>query len=139
MGRHVGHSFIYLQDALQDSRTLTIQLLADAQQGRQAIQVRYSQLKYFISPSFFSPPPPPACLLQGKVSRQKALCFCCQSSHPFCFLRSLTEVVVELKIKCCYMSFAFLQHNPVMQITIYMKLCTNALECEAFQESSDLV
>lgn len=39
MGRHVGHSFIYLQDALQDSRTLTIQLLADAQQGRQAIQV----------------------------------------------------------------------------------------------------
>uniref|UniRef100_A0A8C4JLH6 RING-type E3 ubiquitin transferase n=1 Tax=Dromaius novaehollandiae TaxID=8790 RepID=A0A8C4JLH6_DRONO len=25
MGRHVGHSFIYLQDALQDSRTLTIQ------------------------------------------------------------------------------------------------------------------
>ncbi|POI36238.1 hypothetical protein CIB84_000007 [Bambusicola thoracicus] len=46
MGRHVGHSFIYLQDALQDSRTLTIQLLADAQQGRQAIQVRYSQLNY---------------------------------------------------------------------------------------------
>lgn len=39
MGRHVGHSFIYLQEALQDSRTLTIQLLADAQQGRQAIQV----------------------------------------------------------------------------------------------------
>lgn len=55
MGRHVGHSFIYLQDALQDSRTLTIQLLADAQQGRQAIQVRYSQLEYFISPSFFPP------------------------------------------------------------------------------------
>lgn len=55
MGRHMGHSFIYLQDALQDSRTLTIQLLADAQQGRQAIQVRYSQLQYIISPSF-SPP-----------------------------------------------------------------------------------
>lgn len=53
MGRHVGHSFIYLQDALQDSRTLTIQLLADAQQGRQAIQVRYSQLEYFISPRLF--------------------------------------------------------------------------------------
>lgn len=60
------------------------------------------------------PSTPPACLLQGKVSRQKALCFCCQSSHPFCFLRSLTEVAVELKIKCCYVSFAFLQHNPVM-------------------------
>lgn len=39
MGRHGGHSFIYLQEALQDSRALTIQLLADAQQGRQAIQV----------------------------------------------------------------------------------------------------
>ncbi|ETE67303.1 Tripartite motif-containing protein 71, partial [Ophiophagus hannah] len=43
MGRHVGHSFIYLQEALQDSRTLTIQLLADAQQGRQAIQRRTKQ------------------------------------------------------------------------------------------------
>ncbi|XP_042662390.1 E3 ubiquitin-protein ligase TRIM71 [Tyto alba] len=43
MGRHVGHSFIYLQDALQDSRTLTIQLLADAQQGRQAIQLSIEQ------------------------------------------------------------------------------------------------
>ncbi|NXI36795.1 LIN41 ligase, partial [Galbula dea] len=43
MGRHVGHSFVYLQDALQDSRTLTIQLLADAQQGRQAIQLSIEQ------------------------------------------------------------------------------------------------
>uniref|UniRef100_A0A8D0GAH3 E3 ubiquitin-protein ligase TRIM71 n=1 Tax=Sphenodon punctatus TaxID=8508 RepID=A0A8D0GAH3_SPHPU len=43
MGRHVGHSFIYLQDALQDSRNLTIQLLADAQQGRQAIQLSIEQ------------------------------------------------------------------------------------------------
>lgn len=42
MGRHGGHSFIYLQEALQDSRALTIQLLADAQQGRQAIQVSHS-------------------------------------------------------------------------------------------------
>lgn len=41
LGRHGGHSFAYLQDALQDSRALTIQLLADAQQGRQAIQVSY--------------------------------------------------------------------------------------------------
>ncbi|XP_066547705.1 E3 ubiquitin-protein ligase TRIM71 [Amia ocellicauda] len=39
MGRHVGHSFIYLQDAVQDSRAITIQLLADAQQGRQAVQL----------------------------------------------------------------------------------------------------
>ncbi|XP_028837934.1 E3 ubiquitin-protein ligase TRIM71 [Denticeps clupeoides] len=38
-GRHAGHSFTYLQDAVQDSRTLTIQLLADAQQGRQAVQL----------------------------------------------------------------------------------------------------
>lgn len=44
MGRHGGHSFIYLQEALQDSRALTIQLLADAQQGRQAIQVSLSPL-----------------------------------------------------------------------------------------------
>uniref|UniRef100_A0A8C3S7M1 E3 ubiquitin-protein ligase TRIM71 n=1 Tax=Chelydra serpentina TaxID=8475 RepID=A0A8C3S7M1_CHESE len=38
-GRHLGHSFTYLQDALQDSGTLTIQLLADAQQGCTAIEV----------------------------------------------------------------------------------------------------
>ncbi|KAG9345046.1 hypothetical protein JZ751_009587 [Albula glossodonta] len=38
MGHHMGHSFIYLQDAVQDSRAITIQLLSDAQQGRQAIQ-----------------------------------------------------------------------------------------------------
>lgn len=39
LGRHGGHNFLYLQDVVQDSRALTIQLLADAQQGRQAIQV----------------------------------------------------------------------------------------------------
>ncbi|XP_036393732.1 E3 ubiquitin-protein ligase TRIM71 [Megalops cyprinoides] len=39
VGHHMGHSFLYLQDAVQDSRALTIQLLADAQQGRQAIQL----------------------------------------------------------------------------------------------------
>ncbi|KAK2090179.1 hypothetical protein P7K49_031435 [Saguinus oedipus] len=44
MGRHGGHSFIYLQEALQDSRALTIQLLADAQQGRQAIQTKQKKL-----------------------------------------------------------------------------------------------
>ncbi|KAM9601548.1 E3 ubiquitin-protein ligase TRIM71 [Trichechus inunguis] len=43
MGRHGGHSFVYLQEALQDSRALTIQLLADAQQGRQAIQLSIEQ------------------------------------------------------------------------------------------------
>ncbi|KAL1782200.1 E3 ubiquitin-protein ligase TRIM71 [Sigmodon hispidus] len=43
LGRHGGHSFAYLQDALQDSRALTIQLLADAQQGRQAIQLSIEQ------------------------------------------------------------------------------------------------
>ncbi|KAE8596801.1 hypothetical protein XENTR_v10016244 [Xenopus tropicalis] len=43
MGRHAGHSFVYLQEALQDSRALTIQLLADAQQGRQAIQLSLEQ------------------------------------------------------------------------------------------------
>lgn len=72
MGRHVGHSFIYLQDALQDSRTLTIQLLADAQQGRQAIQVRYSQLKYFISLSFFSPLSPPSLSVTGQGVKAKS-------------------------------------------------------------------
>ncbi|KAK1172376.1 E3 ubiquitin-protein ligase TRIM71 [Acipenser oxyrinchus oxyrinchus] len=39
VGRHVGHSFIYLHDAVQDSKAITIQLLADAQQGRQAVQL----------------------------------------------------------------------------------------------------
>lgn len=97
MGRHVGHSFIYLQDALQDSRTLTIQLLADAQQGRQAIQVRYSQLKcltfFFLSLT--------ACLVQGRVSGKKlsdaSVSFLTPSVLP-----DLTEVAVWLKTKCCY-------------------------------------
>lgn len=40
MGRHMGHTFVYLQDAVQDCRAITIQLLAEAQQGRQAVQVR---------------------------------------------------------------------------------------------------
>ncbi|KAM4027781.1 E3 ubiquitin-protein ligase TRIM71 isoform 2-T2 [Anomaloglossus baeobatrachus] len=43
IGRHAGHSFVYFQDALQDSRALPIQLLADAQQGRQAIQIALEQ------------------------------------------------------------------------------------------------
>ncbi|KAM8966243.1 E3 ubiquitin-protein ligase TRIM71 [Pelodytes ibericus] len=43
VGRHAGHSFVYLQDALQDSRAITIQLLADAQQGRQAVQLSLEQ------------------------------------------------------------------------------------------------
>lgn len=48
LGRHAGHSFTYLQEALQDSRALTIQLLADAQQGRQAVQVS-AQLQSLIN------------------------------------------------------------------------------------------
>lgn len=40
MGHHMGHTFVYLQDAVQDCRAITIQLLAEAQQGRQAVQVR---------------------------------------------------------------------------------------------------
>uniref|UniRef100_A0A673W6V6 RING-type E3 ubiquitin transferase n=2 Tax=Salmo trutta TaxID=8032 RepID=A0A673W6V6_SALTR len=39
VGCHSGHSLRYLQDSLQDSRTLTIQLLADAQRGRHAVQL----------------------------------------------------------------------------------------------------
>ncbi|KAM3928766.1 E3 ubiquitin-protein ligase TRIM71 [Leptodactylus fuscus] len=39
MGRHAGHSSAYFQEAIQDSRAVTIQLLADAEQGRQAIQL----------------------------------------------------------------------------------------------------
>lgn len=67
MGRHGGHSFIYLQEALQDSRALTIQLLADAQQGRQAIQVSPSPpFTYFPCSSL---PRKPSCSLPGGVCR----------------------------------------------------------------------
>ncbi|CAL8372394.1 unnamed protein product [Boreogadus saida] len=38
-GRHMGHSLVYLQDAVQDSRAVTTQLLAEAQQGRHAVQL----------------------------------------------------------------------------------------------------
>ncbi|XP_006001234.1 E3 ubiquitin-protein ligase TRIM71-like [Latimeria chalumnae] len=39
LSRHAGHSFGYLQDAVQDSKTLTLQLLANAHQGRQTIKL----------------------------------------------------------------------------------------------------
>ncbi|XP_023683315.1 E3 ubiquitin-protein ligase TRIM71 isoform X1 [Paramormyrops kingsleyae] len=45
VGRHAGHSFTYLQEALQDSRAVTIQLLADAQQGRQAVQLSMEKVQ----------------------------------------------------------------------------------------------
>jgi tripartite motif-containing protein 71 len=38
MTEHVGHSFIYLQDAIDDSRTVTVKLLADAKAGMKAIE-----------------------------------------------------------------------------------------------------
>uniref|UniRef100_A0A4W5MT73 E3 ubiquitin-protein ligase TRIM71 n=1 Tax=Hucho hucho TaxID=62062 RepID=A0A4W5MT73_9TELE len=45
VGRHVGHSLVYLQDAVQDSRDVIIQLLADAQQGRQAVQLSMEKVQ----------------------------------------------------------------------------------------------
>ncbi|XP_018556964.1 E3 ubiquitin-protein ligase TRIM71 [Lates calcarifer] len=44
-GRHMGHTFVYLQDAVQDCRAITIQLLADAQQGRQAVQLSMEKVQ----------------------------------------------------------------------------------------------
>lgn len=38
MTEHVGHSFIYLQDAIDDSRTVTVKLLTDAKAGMKAIE-----------------------------------------------------------------------------------------------------
>lgn len=38
MNEHVGHSFIYLQDAIDDSRTVTVKLLADAKAGMKALE-----------------------------------------------------------------------------------------------------
>lgn len=51
MGRHMGHTFVYLQDAVQDCRAITIQLLAEAQQGRQAVQVRLEISAYMVKMS----------------------------------------------------------------------------------------
>uniref|UniRef100_H3CV30 E3 ubiquitin-protein ligase TRIM71 n=2 Tax=Tetraodon nigroviridis TaxID=99883 RepID=H3CV30_TETNG len=45
MGRHMGHTFVYLQDAVQDCRAITIQLLAEAQQGRQAVQLSMEKVQ----------------------------------------------------------------------------------------------
>ncbi|XP_055749333.1 E3 ubiquitin-protein ligase TRIM71-like [Salvelinus fontinalis] len=45
VGRHMGHSLVYLQDAVQDSRDIIIQLLADAQQGRQAVQLSMEKVQ----------------------------------------------------------------------------------------------
>ncbi|XP_061597029.1 E3 ubiquitin-protein ligase TRIM71 [Cololabis saira] len=45
VGRHMGHTFVYLQDAVQDCRAITIQLLADAQQGRQAVQLSMEKVQ----------------------------------------------------------------------------------------------
>ncbi|XP_030403462.1 E3 ubiquitin-protein ligase TRIM71-like [Gopherus evgoodei] len=44
-GPHVGHNFLYLQSVLQDSGTLTIQLLGDAYQGRQDIKLSIEQVQ----------------------------------------------------------------------------------------------
>ena len=38
MSKHLGHSFIYLQDAVQNSKTITLKLLADAKAGMKAIE-----------------------------------------------------------------------------------------------------
>ncbi|KAL4234661.1 E3 ubiquitin-protein ligase trim71 [Mactra antiquata] len=38
MNEHVGHSFLYLQDAIEDSRTVTVKLLADAKAGMKALE-----------------------------------------------------------------------------------------------------
>ncbi|KAK1880651.1 E3 ubiquitin-protein ligase TRIM71 [Dissostichus eleginoides] len=45
VGRHMGHTFVYLQDAVQDCRSITIQLLSDAQQGRQAVQLSMEKVQ----------------------------------------------------------------------------------------------
>uniref|UniRef100_A0A8D3BGI8 E3 ubiquitin-protein ligase TRIM71 n=1 Tax=Scophthalmus maximus TaxID=52904 RepID=A0A8D3BGI8_SCOMX len=45
VGRHMGHTFVYLQDAVQDCRAITIQLLADGQQGRQAVQLSMEKVQ----------------------------------------------------------------------------------------------
>lgn len=66
----------------------------------------------------------------GQGVRQKALCFFCQSSHPFCSPRTDRSCCVGEK--SAVMNFAFLQRNPVMQIITYMKICPNTLEHEAF-------
>ncbi|XP_078609465.1 E3 ubiquitin-protein ligase TRIM71-like isoform X1 [Branchiostoma floridae x Branchiostoma japonicum] len=38
MSLHQGHSFVYLQDAVQDAKAVTSQLLSDARQGIQALE-----------------------------------------------------------------------------------------------------
>ncbi|ELT96190.1 hypothetical protein CAPTEDRAFT_90967 [Capitella teleta] len=38
MGEHTGHSFIYLQDAVENAKTVTLKLLADARAGMKAIE-----------------------------------------------------------------------------------------------------
>lgn len=47
MVEHIGHSFIYLQDAVESAKTVTLKLLADARAGMKAIeesiQVRHVQ------------------------------------------------------------------------------------------------
>ena len=38
MSEHLGHSFIYLQDAVENAKTITLKLLADARAGMKAIE-----------------------------------------------------------------------------------------------------
>ena len=38
MNQHTGHSFIYLQDAVENAKTVTLKLLADAKAGMKAIE-----------------------------------------------------------------------------------------------------
>ncbi|XP_043937363.1 E3 ubiquitin-protein ligase TRIM71-like [Protopterus annectens] len=44
LGKHTGHSFGYLQDAVEDSKAVTLQLLAEAHEGRQAIKMSIAEV-----------------------------------------------------------------------------------------------
>ncbi|KGL98833.1 E3 ubiquitin-protein ligase TRIM71, partial [Charadrius vociferus] len=111
MGRHVGHSFIYLQDALQDSRTLTIQLLADAQQGRQAIQLSIEQAQAVAEQVEMK-----AKVVQSEVKavttrHKKALEELCFSLSPLSPPPPKVEKIRQVKAKSLYLQVEKLRQN----------------------------
>ncbi|XP_069504920.1 E3 ubiquitin-protein ligase TRIM71 [Ambystoma mexicanum] len=105
MGRHVGHSFIYLQEALQDSRALTIQLLADAQQGRQAIQLSIEQAQAVAD----------QVEMKAKVVQSEVKAVTCRHKKALeereCELLWKVEKIRQVKAKSLYLQVEKLRQN----------------------------
>ncbi|XP_031649154.1 E3 ubiquitin-protein ligase TRIM71 [Oncorhynchus kisutch] len=105
VGRHVGHSFVYLQDAVQDSRAITIQLLADAQQGRQAVQLSMEKAQAIVEQVEIKAKVVQTEVKNIMIRHKKAL------EERECQLLWRVEKIRQLKAKSLYLQVEKLHQN----------------------------